>query len=584
VIAALLAAAALSPPVTVDGPSAAITAVDGVSLAADGSGAVVYRKTVDGAAHVFVSLEHDGAWTPPVQVDPGVAAAASAASVAAAGGGRVVVAWIAGGTLYGAVQAAGAAAFTQPQPLGAASGQPALGIGISGTAYVAYAAPDTGGSDVDVARLDRTSTSFVALGALTAAPAALSGSPALTVAADATAVVAWTQAVEGVTHVMVRRASDAGPSPVLDDATVASLDGVAGGAADSPQVGVEFDSSDAWVAFRETFGASSRLIVDELLGDELRPPLAADSLGSAAGTATAPSLAVGGNGAGLLAGQLAPSGGVTVSALGTRAQPFAWTPGAVVAAVTVTAPLCTVSANGSGAVLFSPQAGSLDAQLFSNGVAAATPLALSSTALGAVASVGGLASDNRGDVVVAYLAGQSVVVQPIVAPLGAPRALGTELWIGQSRPLLRWQAPSGSWGGVSYAVYVDGARVATTTATTYRPAAIADGRHSWSVTATDSLGRRGTSQTRRLLIDAATPALRISVAGPRRAGTALRFRVSVDSLSGVRSVAIAFGDGARADASVATHAYAAAGAYTVTVTATDRAGVSVSAQEEVHIK
>ncbi|HEX4033448.1 MAG TPA: PKD domain-containing protein [Solirubrobacteraceae bacterium] len=583
-IAAMLAAAALGPPVTIAGPSAAITAVDGVSLAADGSGAVVYRETVNGVVHVFVSLEHGGSWAPGVQVDPGVAAGASAASVAAGADGRVAVAWIAGGTLYDAVDAGGTAAFTAPQPLGAAAGQPALGIGISGTAYLAYAAPDTGGSDVDVARLDRSATSFVALGALTAAPAALSGSPVLTVAADATAVVAWTQAVGGVTHVMIRRASGAGPSPVLDDATVPSLGGVAGGAADSPQVGVEFDSSNAWVAFRETFGTSSRLIVDELLGDELRPPLPADSLGSAAGSASAPSLAVGGNGAGLLAGQIAPSGALTIAALGTRAQPFAWTPGAIAAPASVSAPLCAASASGTGAVVYAPQAGALDAQLFANGVAAGAPLALSGAALGAVASVGGVATDNRGDVVVAYLAGQSVVVRPLVAPLGAPRALGTELWIGQSRPLLSWQAAPSSWGSVSYTVYVDGARVGTTTATSFRPPPIADGRHSWSVTATDSLGGRSASLTRRLLIDAATPVLRISISGRRTAGTALTFRVSVGAISGVRAVTIAFGDGARAHSSIAGHAYAATGVYTITVSAMDRAGVSVSAQEEVHIK
>ncbi|HEY7966220.1 MAG TPA: PKD domain-containing protein [Solirubrobacteraceae bacterium] len=583
---AMLAAAALGPPATIDGPSAAIVALDGVSLSADGGGAVVYRKLIAGAAHVFVSLERAGVWAPPVQVDQGVAAGATGASVAAADGGRVAVAWISGGTLYAAAQAAGGSAFTGPQPLGAASGQPALGIGISGTAYLAYIAPDTGGSDVDVARLDRTSTSFVALGALTAAPAVVAGSPALTVAADATAVVAWTQAAAaGVTHVMVRRASAAGPSPVLDDATVSSLGGVAGGAADSPQVGVEFDASDAWVAFRETFGASSRLIVEELLGDELRPPVAADSLGTSAGAAALPSLAVGGNGAGLLAGELAPSGALTVSALGTHAQPYAWTPGALAAAQTVSAPLATASAGAAGAVVYSPQAGALDALPFSDGAAAGAPLALSTAALGPVTSLGGASSDARGDVAVAYVAGQSIVVQPIVAALGAPRATGTELWIGASRPQLSWQAPSGAWGSLSYAVYLDGRRVATTTATSWQPAApIADGRHSWSVTAIDSLGRRRDSATRRLLVDAATPALRIFLAGRRTAGTTLRFRVSVSAISGVRSVSIAFGDGGRAAAAIASHAYGAAGAYTITVTATDRAGVVASAQEQVHIR
>jgi PKD repeat protein len=49
-------------------------------------------------------------------------------------------------------------------------------------------------------------------------------------------------------------------------------------------------------------------------------------------------------------------------------------------------------------------------------------------------------------------------------------------------------------------------------------------------------------------------------------------------------VTISFGDGARVDATLAKHAYAAAGVYTVTVEAMDRAGVSVDAHEEVHIK
>ena len=41
------------------------------------------------------------------------------------------------------------------------------------------------------------------------------------------------------THVFVRRVSAAGPSPVLDDATVPSLGGAAGGSADSPPLGVD---------------------------------------------------------------------------------------------------------------------------------------------------------------------------------------------------------------------------------------------------------------------------------------------------------------------------------------------------------
>ena len=40
--------------------------------------------------------------------------------------------------LYGAVRPAGASAFSAPQPIAAAAGTPALGMGVSGTAYVAF--------------------------------------------------------------------------------------------------------------------------------------------------------------------------------------------------------------------------------------------------------------------------------------------------------------------------------------------------------------------------------------------------------------------------------------------------------------
>ncbi|HZL54067.1 MAG TPA: hypothetical protein VFC22_00420, partial [Solirubrobacteraceae bacterium] len=52
-LAPAAARAALGAPATIDGPSAAIVALDGVALAPDGSGALVYRKLAGGAAHVF---------------------------------------------------------------------------------------------------------------------------------------------------------------------------------------------------------------------------------------------------------------------------------------------------------------------------------------------------------------------------------------------------------------------------------------------------------------------------------------------------------------------------------------------------
>jgi PKD domain len=593
--AAAPAQAGLAPPVTIDGPSPAIVSLDGVVLAQDGGGAVVYRKITGGVAHVFAALERAGAWGVPVQVDVGFATGASASAAAVSNGGRVVVVWISGATLYGAVHAAGSSRFSAPQAIAAATGVPALGMSVSGTAYVAYIAPAGSAANVDVARLDRISTSFAVLsGALNAAPVTLAsaGGPSIAVAADATAIVAWAQEQAGGAHVFVRRVSGAGPSPVLDDAT---LGGVASGAADSPQVAITYDSSYAWVAFRETFGAVSRVAVTGVLGDELRPAAFADSLGPAATTsaATAPSLAVNGNGAGLLASELTPGNGLAVSALGTRGAPAGWASGTVVTTTPPTVPpgpLVALSANGNGVVAYAPSAGALDAELFDSG-AASGPSALSSAALGPVVTAAGVhaGADDNGDLVVGFVAGApgtlSVVVQPIVVAPGAPRATGTQQWIADKRPVLRWQtATASSWTPPTYAVYIDERRVATVTGASYTvPGALRDGRHTWKVVAIDPIGQRASSLTRTLLINAARPSVRLHVSGTRQAGTALGFAVAASALSGVRRVTIDYGDGHASRAAGSTHAYTTSGRYTVTVTVTDRAGASAVLHTHVTI-
>jgi len=584
-------------PATIDGPTTGVLALGGVSLAQDGGGAVVYTRLVAGVAHVFVSVERAGAWEAPLELDAAGAPAASTPSVAVANGGRVAVVWVSAGTLYGAVEAAGTQAFRAPQPIAPASGAPALGMGISGTAYVAYAGPAA--NVIDAARLDRTSSTFAVLpAAMSAAPIALPATgagPAITAAADGTGVVAWTQvAPDGTTHVMVRRVSAAGPSPVLDDATVPSLGGLAGGPADSPSLGVTYDSSSAWVAFRETLGGVSRVIVDRLLGDELRPPVLADSLAPAPGASSAstPSLAVNGNGQGLLACALAPANAVSLAAFGTAAAPFAWTPGAVLGAPSnAVAPgaVTALSADGSGVVAYSPAAGALDGVLVHDGQAgAATPI--SAGALGAIAPAAGLAAaaDDHGDLLVVFAAGSpgslAIAAVPVLAMPSAPRALGTQLWSAINRPVLRWQRSSDHWAPPTYAVYIDGTRVATTTSASYTPpAALPDGRHSWRVVATDALGRQTSSATRRLLIDAAPPSVSLTLTGARRAGARLAFTVTASAPSGVRSVSLAYGDGASSTALRSTHAFSHAGSYLVSVVVTDGAGVSAQRRARITI-
>ena len=57
------------PATTIDGPSESIVGFGGAAMAEDGTGGVVYLKTVEGVAHVFVARYVEGHWLAPIRVD-----------------------------------------------------------------------------------------------------------------------------------------------------------------------------------------------------------------------------------------------------------------------------------------------------------------------------------------------------------------------------------------------------------------------------------------------------------------------------------------------------------------------------------
>ena len=71
------ARAIILPAVTIDGPSENIVGFGGVAMAEDGTGGVVYLKSVDGVPHVFVSRYVGEHWLAPMRVDTGMPYAAS---------------------------------------------------------------------------------------------------------------------------------------------------------------------------------------------------------------------------------------------------------------------------------------------------------------------------------------------------------------------------------------------------------------------------------------------------------------------------------------------------------------------------
>jgi hypothetical protein len=198
------------------------------------------------------------------------------------------------------------------------------------------------------------------------------------------------------------------------------------------------------------------------------------------------------------------------------------------------------------------------------------------------------AADDYGDLAVGFVAGTpgslAIAVEPIVELPAAPRATGTQLWTIDNLPVLHWRRSVSHWAPPAYAVYIDGTKVGMTSGTSYPvPAALPDGRHSWKVVAVDPLGNQAPSQTRRLLIDVAPPALSLAVTGSRHARRTLTFTVSATTVSGLRALSVDYGDGQASTLPRSTHAYTHRGSYVVSVVATDRAGVTAHLREKVTV-
>jgi hypothetical protein len=512
-----VARAGVAPPITIDGPSAAVASLGGVALAEDATGGVVYLKTAAGQPHVFVSTLAAGVFSRPVQVDSGVGSGAATPLIAAADGGRLAVVWMSGGTLFGAAQNAGRQRFSAPQAIAPADSNPSLSMGISGTAYVSFTAVDGSGTDVRAARLDRTSTSFVPLAApLNQSPAGLAGSGQLlrsrvAVAADAIGIVTWAEnGGDGRTHVLARRVFGLDESAVTLDLTLDQLGGHAGSSADSPAVAAPDDSSYPWIAFRQAFdaggGRATRVVARELVGSAPQAPQGVDGLGFPAGdSAQAPSIALDGGGDGLIASELNGSnqvigavtgdsgfgGGVRINQVADSIAPQ---------------PVVALGRHDQGIVAFAPDTGSIQARLYDAG-SPGDEVQLSSNGLGPVDPGAGLsaATDAHGDQIVGFVQGtpgaMRIAVGAVVPPPGPFSALTTTRALRTSRPLLRWTAARDSWSGVVYTVYVDGLQVASTPHTSLLlRSALRSGTHQWRVVASDSVGQQSATALRPLRI------------------------------------------------------------------------------------
>jgi hypothetical protein len=610
VVAALaspaLAQPSPAPPIVIDGPSAVIAGLGGLSVARDGTGGLVYVKSVSGIPHVFVSALVGGSFGAPVQVDVALPGASSQPVIAAGNGGVLLIGFINGGQLYVVDRASTTAPVGAPDALAAGASNPSLEMTNFGKAYLAFTVVDGAGHDVRAAYYDNGAWELEAA-PLNDTPAdgagTGSGAPAVAAAGDGVAIVAWGEGG----HIFTRRVWGTAPSMVDEQADVPSLSGCGEVSAGAPAVAAGGDSSYADVAFQETVSCGgvdqSRVLVNRLRASQYDGVTGGDGLstpGSDSGIEPEVAMTEYGQGFVTSAGQtsnnvfameLGNNGAygpiVQVNGLPGTAPPYA-VPGIAGLFSTLVAWQQTPGTAGPAEirVRYEPRAGSLGAELV-----------LSSPAAGPTDAARGIAAagDVGGDAAVAWVQGATaaseIVVDQLYQPPGAASVSKTTAYSRSTQPVLSWTPASGRWGPFTYTVTLDRTQLGQTGGSALRvPVALGNGPHTWYVTTSNPAGLSAGSKVGKVFVDTVAPVVKVTESGPRRAGSDEIIRLSYRDpapASGVAKLTIHWGDGTITHLTPGTHrsahVYRRARRYKITVTVADRAGNQATVVRRVKI-
>jgi hypothetical protein len=618
------AGAVIHPASAVDGPANDILEVDGAALAPDGSGGVVYRKQVNGVAHVFAVSFVGGRWGAPAEVDAEDLYGASQPAIAAGEGGRLLVVWVQprnvnpqGVTLYELMSASlqpGASAFGQaiivdpnvgePYTGDVSAVDPALAMTRSGLAYVVYRAItndcDTGAGDPPSSSCPPNSTDKLAdvraarfnyltwssLGAVNRAPQIAlrdptrENMPAIGISLNGSGIVAWQEpGSDHVARIWVRRLFGTVQGNVLQ----ASPESVGGRAvtsdADAPTL-ADGPFGEARIVYRIHGSPGSAIPVTRLYLNTIASEITPHST-QFEGSAPLP---------GAQGGLGPPS-----AAMDQKGNfHLAWTQDGAVQELTggthaIGAPVAIGTAGGTSPTTINPAGGGTTAWVSSSAGLPAVAVRedypqgafqfarLAGDVPGQIAGLA-LGGNGQGDALLGFTQGppgRSEVVGDFVQAPPAPFVAEVpEGWVRARSALVNWEPAPDAVAGVTYAVYLDGgARVRGLTGLSARlgPAGLGDGIHHVQVLATDAAGQQTMSPEADLKIDANPPIVRLG-----RFGHGRGVRVTVrDAASGVNTHAtsISFGDGHRAGGHARlTHVYRRAGTYTITARVRDRAG------------
>ncbi len=604
------ATASISAAVPIDGPSGDLVGLDGVAMAPDGSGGLVYRKRAEGRVHVFVARHVGGRWEAPQRVDVGQRYDSSWPAIGAGDGGRLVVTWIhqfGGGVqnrMYSAALDPGARRFQAPVAIDldvreGLDAAPSLSMNRGGVAYLAYRvvlrrqAPDLPPGTVDADyRLQRWSGSFWSpfgqpldrvQSQPQATPTALNG-PRVATDATGNAVVAWQEPDDQlIPRVWARRVF----GQVLGNVLQASPNDVGGtplrAAADQLSLAVA-PFGEAIVGMRQQPDPLSPWKRPRTLANML-PSSLAEGAGTFVGARP-----VDGGGDDGPAGSRGPvsvavddDGGFDAAfALDRRVLGVSGDEAVVGAPEPLGAgadPLVAHGREGSLAAAWKvDQNGAGGVGLYERRVDGTPFQRLVGAPGGGVVQTLRLGGSELGSALVGWIqgrdAGAQIAAASIVVPPGRFTAHTPPGWVRGRRVTLSWDPAPSTSGPIAYDLQVDGEEIATGLRRLRRVVgrgAVGDGSHEVTVVATDALGQTATSVVSRLKVDRTGPRATAS----RGRGGRVVLRVHDDPGSGVaaRSVRIAWGDGTTTRGKRrATHAYGASGPRRIVVTARDRAG------------
>ncbi len=612
------------PATTIDGPSESIAGFGGAAMAEDGTGGVVYLKTVEGVAHVFVSRCVEGHWSAPIRVDTEEQFAASWPRIGAAAGGELIVVWATpfatspttGKPIYellGAELGPGAEHFGQAiivdRDIEEGTGtSPDLAVSSTGQADVVYRVIDTNKVGISLLRAGDVPESvrlahfdgrrWSNLGSINRdaavgmRPPTPTNAPQVALGPTGNGVVVWQEPdIEGVARIWARRVFGSALNYVMP----VSLETYNGAPitddADAPSVAFS-RLGQAEVAYRQAAGPSSPLPGPRIFlnilpdgesagGSEFQGAIIADSdvSGGKSATVGPPAIdidekrsvrvlyddngtprVIEGNDKGL-------TGALSLG------PPFAGGEEGVASVMNpegggVSAwPSAEAQGHPAVAVREDFPGGAVQTALVSGGAGGeVAELAVGRSGLG-----DGLIAFRQGQLGDAAIVAASATAPPSQFVLTLPKA-----WVKPNQALVSWQPAPSSAGPLSYHLVLDGHIQPTPLGEASRsarldPRGLSSGRHRLQVLATDRDGESTLTAPSTLLIAGVPPTVKVKLAG---GGATVRVRVR-DSYAGVdaHAVSVSFGDGASAHGHTSfTHRYRRAGVYRVVVHVRDAIG------------